>query len=176
MERIIGKYTCSRLVDVHHPPAESLRSALVESHLHSLVTQEIPSRSIPAISVLIQTNQLVQLEDYFITHLRVFKRTKSRILTKSCLSTCDIFSTIDQSQRLNLTNLSVDSPDSSLNDVYDIKTDTLMSPTPFKSNLKSSEVKPSSAPSGRTSKTPSRIACRAFSCTLIIRTSAYLRT
>jgi hypothetical protein len=59
MERIIGKYTCSRLVDVHHPPAESLRSALVESHLHSLVTQEIQSRSTPAISIGINLNESV---------------------------------------------------------------------------------------------------------------------
>lgn len=78
-------------------------------------------------------------------------------LTKSCLSKWVIFSTIDHSHLLNLMSLSPLSPDSSLNDVYDIRTCTLISPTPFKSSLKSSAVRPSNDPSGRTSNTPVRM-------------------
>jgi len=62
--------------------------------------------------------------------------------TNSCLSKLLIFSTIDQSHFLKRKSLSLASPLSSLNEVYDIKVVTLMSPTPFNSNLKSSAVSP----------------------------------
>jgi hypothetical protein len=79
--------------------------------------------------------------------------------TKSCLSRCVIFSTMDQSHRLNLTKRSLFSPDSSLNDVYEINTATFMSPTPFSNRRRSSAVRLSSEPSGRTSRTPVRMLC-----------------
>ncbi|CAH1986794.1 unnamed protein product [Acanthoscelides obtectus] len=62
------------------------------------------------------------------------KSTANQQLTKSCRSRCVIFSTIDHSHRLNLTNRSPLSPDSSLNDVYEMSTATFMSPTPFNSS------------------------------------------
>lgn len=78
-----------------------------------------------------------------------------QINTKSCRSDGVILSTIDHSQRLNLICRSlVARPDSSLKLVYDINKGTLMSPTPFKSNLKSSAVRPSNEFSGITSNTP----------------------
>lgn len=80
------------------------------------------------------------------------------ILTKSCLSKFVIFSTMLHNHRLNFISFSPLSLDSSLNVVYEINVLTLISPTPFKSNRKSSAVKKSNAPLGSTSNTPDRIA------------------
>lgn len=80
-------------------------------------------------------------------------------LTKSIRSMFVIRSTIDQSQRLNLSRRSLLSPDSSLKLVYEMRTDTLISPTPLSRSRKSSGVRPSSDPVGNTSNTPMRIAC-----------------
>lgn len=77
-------------------------------------------------------------------------------LTKSCRSTLLIFSTMLQSQRLNFSNLSPLSLDSSLNVVYEINVPTWISPTPFSNNRRSSPVKDSNAPLGSTSNTPRR--------------------
>lgn len=79
-------------------------------------------------------------------------------LTKSCRSRFDIFSTMLQSQRLNLINFSPLSLDSSLNVVYEMSVPTLISPTPLSKSRRSSAVKKSNAPLGSTSNTPDRIA------------------
>lgn len=55
MERIVGRYTCSRLAD-GRPPAELSRSASVGNHLHLLVTRESQSRNIPAIKGISHIN------------------------------------------------------------------------------------------------------------------------
>ena len=84
------------------------------------------------------------------------KWKKIKIQTKSCRSKLVIFSTILHSHRLNLISFSPLSLDSSLNVVYEISVLTLISPTPFKSNRKSSAVKKSNVPLGNTSNTPDR--------------------
>merc|ERR1712034_42227 len=96
--------------------------------------------------------------------------------TRSCFSRGLIFSITAHNHLLNVTNLSLDSPDSSLKEVYPIKVVTFMSPTPFSKSLKSSAVRVSSDPAGITSNNPSRIFFRAFSWAVIILYSAYFLT
>lgn len=82
MERIIGRYMYSRLVDARRLPAESSRSASVESHPRSLVMRESQSRNKPAIVVHVSVNS-TELPESQKFMFFFFKEAKSKRSAKN---------------------------------------------------------------------------------------------